>query len=107
MSYGDPENFMDYEREAARDAAAEEWPEDRPTRAEVEADERLGPYRIAEDVYRGVCGGCGQPVSASRSHRGGHEGSCLWTGGPWHPSCRRADPAWQAKWGTPTTKEPA
>jgi len=55
-------------------------------------DDRPGPR--GPDPYRGTCGGCGQHVSASQEG-----GSCLWTGGPWHPECRRRDPAWQAKHG--------
>lgn len=85
----DPENFVDLEREEARAAADADdglYDPDRPTRAEAERDEDRGPYRIDEDPYRGVCGGCGRRVSAS-----GPEGSCIWTGGPWHPSCRETD----------------
>ena len=67
--------------------------DDRPTRRDCERDESREPYRIEDDVYRGKCGGCGQPVSAFAGHAGGHEGSCLWKGGPWHPSCRAADQA--------------
>lgn len=63
----------------------------RPTRAEVDRDEHPGPHRPAEDAHRGTCGGCGLPVSAFAGHPGGHEGSCLWNGGPWHPSCRAKD----------------
>lgn len=60
--------------------------DDRPTLRECEADEHLPPYRIEDDEFRGVCGGCSRPVSA-----GDEGGSCIWTGGPWHPSCRDAD----------------
>jgi len=59
--------------------------DDRPTRRELEAEERAPR---GSDLYRGICGGCKQPVSAS-----GPEGSCLWKGGAWHPSCREADKA--------------
>ncbi len=102
--YDDP---YAYEREEQRDAweadaggerqllTAGGWI-DIPSRAEAEADENPPPYRIEDDDYRGICGGCNQPVSASRSHRGGHEGSCLWKGGPWHPSCREKDRAQQS-----------
>ena len=62
---------------------------DRPTWREARADENPPPYRVADDPYRGICGGCKRPVSAS-----GPEGSCIWTGGAWHPSCRSEDPAW-------------
>lgn len=58
--------------------------DDRPTRAELAADDER--VRASDDPYRGICGGCKRPVCAN-----GPEGSCLWTGGPWHPSCRRAD----------------
>jgi hypothetical protein len=82
------------EREEARAIAydGDRFDDDRPTRAEIENDEHPTPYRIEDDCYRGTCGGCGQPVSAFVGHPGGHEGSCLWKGGPWHPSCREADP---------------
>lgn len=69
-----------------------------PADVESEADDERAersqePYRIAEDPYRGICGGCGKPVSAFVGHDGGQEGSCIWRGGPWHPSCRARDRA--------------
>lgn len=99
MCNGDPENWMHHEREEARDARDHDvMVDDRPTRAEVERDENPGPYRIDEDPYRGTCGGCLKPVSAFAGHRGGHEGSCLWKDGPWHPSCRANDPDYVARY---------
>jgi len=85
------DTFMEQEREAARDAREQEDGRDddrRATRREAEADEH---YRVEDDVYRGICGGCERPVSAFAGDEGGHEGSCLWRGGPWHPSCQQAD----------------
>ena len=83
---------MEQEREEQRDAREQEDGRDddrRPSRREADADER--EVRTEDDVYRGICGGCERPVSAFAGHEGGHEGSCLWRGGPWHPACREAD----------------
>lgn len=78
------------EREEARAAAFDEHRrDDAPSPAEYKDDL---PYSPRKDRYRGVCGGCHQPVSAFLEEPGGHEGSCLWKGGAWHPSCREADP---------------
>ena len=78
---------------AAYLARTEDGIDDRPTSRECEEDERSHLYRIEDDVYRGTCGGCLKPVSAFVGHPSVHEGSCLWKGGPWHPSCRAADQA--------------
>lgn len=62
-------------------------------------DRRRGP-----DPYTGKCSGCGEPVSKSSEG-----GSCLWRGGPWHPTCRVADKQAGGTWDTPpaTTRRAA
>jgi len=82
--YADPENWMDREREEARDAAAEDFRDDRPTRAEAERDERDGPKA---GRWTGTCGGCLGAMSSDDND------FCLWKGGTWHPACRTADQA--------------
>jgi hypothetical protein len=73
-------------------------------RADVAYEANRPQYTIENDRYRGICGGCGQPVSAFAGHPGGHEGSCLWRPpGPWHPSCRERD---RAAGGTADTPPP-
>ena len=86
-------DYVSTDLEGAAYLAREDGFDDRPTLADCERDEHPEPYRIEDDVYRGTCGGCLRPVSAYVGHPGGHEGSCLWKGGPWHPSCRAADQA--------------
>lgn len=88
---------------AQRLAALEELG-DREGPSPAEYDDRRDRWL---DGYSGICGGCETPVTADSHEPGGHEGSCLWRGGPWHPSCRRTDQQAGGTWDAPPPEAPS